>query len=80
MLDLLDVAMFIPGLYFLMIALYGIKRRKIDPPGLIAVSKNYDWGQTDSKYDQGYLDSVVIYLIIAFIGIFIAIANLLLSD
>ena len=79
MVDLLDIALFIPGLCFFAIALYGIKRGKIGPPGLIAIAKNYDWGQTDIKQDQGYWTSIVIYLIIAFVLFFVAIVNLFSS-
>jgi hypothetical protein len=80
MVDLLDVALFVPGVCFLAIALYGIKRGKVAPPLPIAIAKNYDWGQTDSKDKDGYWTSIVIYLIIAFVLFSVAIANLFLSD
>lgn len=80
MVDLLDIALFIPGLCFLVIALYGLKRGKIAPPGLVAIAKNYDLGQKDDKNEQGYWTSIVIYLIIAIILFSVAIANLFLSE
>ena len=80
MVDLLDMALFVPGLCFLAVALLGIKRGKVGPPGLIAVAKNYDWGQTDSKHESGYWTSIAIYLIIALVLFSVAIANLFLSS
>ena len=79
MVDLLDIVLFVPGLCFLTIALYGMKRGKVGPPGLIAVAKNYDWGETDSKHEGGYWTSIAIYLIIAFVLFSVAIANLFLN-
>jgi len=80
MVDLLDIVLFVPGLAFLVIALYGIKRGKIPPPGIIAVAKNYDWGQNDNIDDPKFWTSIAIYLIIAIIFFAFAIANLLLPD
>jgi len=80
MVDLLDVTLFIPGICFLAIALYAIKRGKVAPPGPIAVTKNYDWGQMDNKHEQGYWTSILIYLIIAIVLFSIAIANLFVSN
>lgn len=80
MVDLIDIALFIPGLCFLVLALYGLRRGKIAPPGLIAVAKNYDCGQTDDKHEQGYWTSIVIYLIIAIVFFSVALANFFLSD
>ena len=80
MIELLDIALFIPGVCFLGIALYGIKRGKISPPGLVAASKNYDWGQTDNKHEQGYWTSILIYFLIAMVLFSVAIANLFLSN
>ena len=80
MVDILDIILFVPGLCFLAIALYGMKHGKVAPPGLVAAAKNYDWGETDSKHESGYWTSIVIYLIIAFVLISVAIANLFLSN
>ena len=67
--EILDIILFIPGLFFLSSSFWGLKKGKIGPPLIITAFMGKDMGFAYKRNESihGYWASICIYLLIAFV-------------